>query len=193
MKLSVASVAALSLAGGAYAFFPNTEQNPLIASSKSSSALSPSIAQIQEQLSALGGEHTAEAITAWNRIAELYPEDTISAVQALLNKSKPKSGVKKIPDNKWDYVVEGNDVVSALGSKIGGHEKLKGTKLRIKKPNGLGIDKDIKQYSGYLDVDDDDKHFFFCKYHFPRTSTEQSLTSIIQGSLSLAMTPRTTP
>jgi len=32
--------------------------------------------------------------------------------------------------------------------------------LRIKKPNGLGIDEDVKQYSGYLDVDND-KHFFF--------------------------------
>lgn len=165
MKLSVASVAALSLAGGAYAFFPNNEQKPLTASSEST--LSPSLSQIQEQLVALGGEYTSEAITTWNRIAELYPEDTISAVQAMLGMAKPKAGVKKRPDSNWDFIVEGDEVVSALGSKIEGHEKLKGTKLRIKKPSDLGVDSGVKQYSGYLDVDDDDKHFFFCKLHPP--------------------------
>lgn len=166
MKLAVASVAALSLAGGVAAFFPNAEQKPLAASS-SQSTLSPSLAQISEHLHSLGGDFTSEAITAWNKIAELYPEDTISAVQAMLGMGKPKAGVTKKPDSHWDFIVQGDEVVSALGSEIEGHEKLKGTKLRIKKPNGLGIDAGIKQYSGYLDVDDDEKHFFFCKFGFP--------------------------
>lgn len=166
MKLTVASVAALSLVGGVAAFFPNTEQTPLTASS-SQSTLSPSLAQISEHLHALGGDFTSEAITAWNKIAELYPEDTISAVQAMLGMGKPKAGVTKRPDSDWDFIVEGDEVVSALGSEIEGHEKLKGTKLRIKKPNDLGVDSGIKQYSGYLDVDNDEKHFFFCKSGFP--------------------------
>lgn len=162
MKLAIASVAALSLAGGVTAFFPNIEQKPLTASSQST--LSPSIAQISEHLDSLGGDFTTEAITAWNKIAELYPEDTISAVQAMLGMGKPKAGVTRKPDSDWDFIVQGDEVVSALGSNIEGHEKLKGTKLRIKKPGNLGVDAGVKQYSGYLDVDDNQKHFFFCKF-----------------------------
>lgn len=96
--------------------------------------------------------------------------------------SKPKSGVIKKPDSHWDYIVQGDDVVSALGNKIEGHEKLKGTKLRIKKPGKLGVDADVKQYSGYLDVDDDDKHFFFCKFS-PRESGYCSIPSTITNFL----------
>lgn len=166
MKLAIASVAALSLAGGVAAFFPNNEQQPLTASS-SQSTLSPPLAQISEQLHSLGGEFSSEAITAWNKIAELYPEDTVSAVQAMLGMGKPKAGVIRKPDSNWDFIVEGDEVVSVLGNKIDGHEKLKGTKLRIKKPGNLGVDAGVKQYSGYLDVDNDEKHFFFCKFGSP--------------------------
>jgi cathepsin A (carboxypeptidase C) len=160
MRLTVAST--LSLALGAAAYFPNPAQQPLgTAENKLPSFLSQALDQVK---TALGNvDVSAEAAQAWTEIAKLYPEDTISAIQAMTSKSQPKDNRKRRPDSSWDYIVKGDEMMSAMSGKIDGHEKLKGTKLRIKKPNGLGIDEDVKQYSGYLDVEDD-KHFFFCKF-----------------------------
>lgn len=37
--------------------------------------------------------------------------------------------------------------------------------LRAKKvdPSKLGVDPDVKQYSGYLDDEENDKHLFYCR------------------------------
>ncbi|KAI5783580.1 Alpha/Beta hydrolase protein [Geopyxis carbonaria] len=155
MKLSVASV--LSLALGAAAYFPNPEQQPLGASSAVPAFLQSAI----EKVKATYGEIPDEAASAWAEISKIFPVDTVSALQALVSPVKPKEGIKKRDDSEWDYIVRGDDVMTALSGKIDGHDKLKGSKLRIKKPNGLGIDEDVTQYSGYLDVEDDSKHFFF--------------------------------
>ncbi|PUU79125.1 Alpha/Beta hydrolase protein [Tuber borchii] len=151
MKLSVAS--AISLALGASAYMPNLEQHPI--NSKLPAFLSSALDQFKV------GDLSSESISAWAEIAKLYPEDTVSAIQAIQSKSRPKPGIKKRPDHYWDYIVDGSDTVSALGSEVDGHDKIKGNRLRIKKPSGLGVDAKTKQYSGYLDVEDDDKHFFF--------------------------------
>jgi len=158
MKLAVASM--LSLALGAAAYFPNPAQEPLGASS---SNLPQFLSQALDKVKATLGDLPVEAAAAWTEIAKLYPEDTISALQAMASPAKPKEGIKRRPDSHWDHIVHGDQMMSAMAGKVDGREKLKGTKLRIKKPNGLGIDEDIKQYSGYLDVEDD-KHFFFCKF-----------------------------
>lgn len=157
MKLSAAS--AITLALGAAAYFPNPGQQPLTANS---AQLPSFISQAMDKVKATLGDInvSAEAAAAWTEMAKLYPEDTISALQAMASKSKPKSGSKMRPDSHWDHIVDGEQMVSAMAGKVDGHEKLKGTKLRIKKPNGLGVDENVKQYSGYLDVEDD-KHFFF--------------------------------
>lgn len=63
------------------------------------------------------------------------------------NKRKAKSKSKKINKN-WDTVTD-----ASLDDK-----------LRIQKifnPEILGIDPNVTQYTGYLDTDDDSKHFFF--------------------------------
>lgn len=159
MKLSVAST--LSLALGAAAYFPNPAQEPLgvnAASSKLPAFLSEAIDQVKATLGNLN--LPTEAAAAWTEVAKLYPEDAISALQSMASKSAPKENRKRRPDTHWDHIVHGDQMMSAMAGKIDGHEKLKGTKLRIKKPNGLGIDENVKQYSGYLDVEDD-KHFFF--------------------------------
>ncbi|KAA8898774.1 Alpha/Beta hydrolase protein [Sphaerosporella brunnea] len=157
MKLTVAST--LSLALGAAAYFPNPAQQPLgTADSKLPSFISQALDRVKTTLGNV--DVSAEAAQAWTEIAKLYPGDTISAIQAMTSKSQPKDGRKRRPDSHWDKIVRGDDIMSAMSGKIDGHEKLKGTKLRIKKPNGLGIDEKVKQYSGYLDVEDD-KHFFF--------------------------------
>jgi cathepsin A (carboxypeptidase C) len=38
--------------------------------------------------------------------------------------------------------------------------------MRVKKvdPAALGVDK-VKQYSGYLDDEEEDKHLFYCEQH----------------------------
>lgn len=158
MKLTAASV--LPLALGAAAYFPNPEQKPLgTSSNKLPSFLSHAFDQVKSSLGSL--ELPADAAAAWLEVAKLYPDDTASALQALTGLSKPKSGIKKRPDSEWDVIVDGEKMVSTMS--IDGKDKLKGAKLRVKKPTELGVeDEKVKQLSGYLDVDDD-KHFFFCK------------------------------
>jgi cathepsin A (carboxypeptidase C) len=43
--------------------------------------------------------------------------------------------------------------------------KLEAYDLRVKKvdPSVLGVDPDVKQYSGYLDDNENDKHLFYCE------------------------------
>lgn len=156
MKLAVASTVSLAL--GAAAFFPNPAQQPL--QSTLPGFLSLSLDKVKATLGSL--DLPADAVAAWTEIAKLYPGDTVSALQAMSSPAKPKQGSKRRPDSHWDHIVHGDQLMSAMAGKVDGNHKLKGTKLRIKQPNGLGIDKDVKQYSGYLDVEDD-KHFFFCR------------------------------
>lgn len=63
--------------------------------------------------------------------------------------SEPQFKISKRPAEFWDFLVENK-------------EKLTDYKLRVKKtePGELGIDH-TKQYSGYLDVESEDKHFFY--------------------------------
>lgn len=161
MKLSVAST--LSLALGASALYPNPAQQILGASNEEVPAFLTEA--IEQAKAALGGfEIPLDAASVWVEVAKLFPGDTVAALQSLASpKTKAKEKTRRRPDSEWDHIVEGDQMMSAMSGKIDGHEKLKGTRLRVKKPNGLGIDEDVKQYSGYLDVDDDDKHFFFCK------------------------------
>ncbi|KAK7678746.1 carboxypeptidase C [Cerrena zonata] len=78
----------------------------------------------------------------WLEMMMKFP-DTISSMDF---KSKPKKFTKQLK-NKFDFHVS--------DAKHPNHE------LRVKKtPKSLGIDK-VKQYSGYLDVVDEDKHFFY--------------------------------
>ncbi|KAL7272451.1 hypothetical protein RUND412_004738 [Rhizina undulata] len=155
MKLTVAALFPLAL--GVSAFFPNLEQQSLD-DERIPAFLSAALNQFKQTDGA--SSLAPETIEAWTEISKSFPEDTVSALQAIQGVSKPKKGVSKIPSSEWDHIVVGEDVMSTLSTKIDGHEKLKGTKLRIKKPGNLGIDSGVKQYSGYLDIDDD-KHFFF--------------------------------
>lgn len=129
------------------------------------------------------GEITSEARAAWNDVALLAP-DALRAFKKQVAGTKPKKHTR-IADSKWDHVVHGADV-EALSvesddgvrrRKIGG--KLANYDLRVKNvdPAKLGVDK-VKQYSGYLDDNEDDKHLFYCK---PRSA---------RGRRALTMAPR---
>jgi cathepsin A (carboxypeptidase C) len=114
------------------------------------------------------GELTADAKALWDEVSLLAP-DAMEAFQAHVKSIKPKKNNRK-PDSHWDHVVKGADVQnlwveSASGEsrrKVGG--KLSNYGLRAKKvdPAKLGVDS-VKQFSGYLDDDEKDKHLFYCK------------------------------
>lgn len=83
---------------------------------------------------------------------------------------KPPKFTKR-PDSEWDHIVDGRDVeamMKATGQRVDG--KFANKKLRIKEPVGLGVDR-VKQYSGYIDVDED-KHIFFCSSRVPASRAQ---------------------
>ncbi|GME89802.1 hypothetical protein B5S32_g1122 [[Candida] boidinii] len=98
----------------------------------------------KDSFGALNEEITEDVKSAWNDMELLYP----NIVSNMMFKTSPKFKVTKKPTEFWDFHVE--------------DEKFNDYKLRIKKtdPGALGVDH-TKQYSGYLDVEEDDKHFFF--------------------------------
>lgn len=108
---------------------------------------------------------TAEAKAAWDDVALHFPE----AIDKASFFSSPKPH-KKRPASTWDYVVKGADVQSVWIENADGQKereidgKLENYNLRAKKvdPAALGLDK-VKQYSGYLDDEEQDKHLFYCK------------------------------
>lgn len=118
---------------------------------------------LQNQFKSLSGE----ARQLWEEVSNFFPESLESA--PLL--SLPKKHTRR-PDSHWDYHVSGADVQNiwvsgADGTKereVGG--KLEAYNLRAKKvdPAALGIDPDVKQYSGYLDDNENDKHLFYCEF-----------------------------
>jgi len=115
------------------------------------------------------GEASAEAKGIWDEVSMLAP-DAVDAFKKHVINAKPKKHTRT-SDSKWDHVVKGADVQSLWVEnekgeshrKVGG--KLNNYSLRAKKvdPSKLGVDK-VKQYSGYLDDDEKDKHLFYCKW-----------------------------
>jgi len=164
MKLTLAS--ALPFAFGATALIAGSEGHD---STEARDQVPSFLSSAYSQLKNIHGELTPEAISIWKEVADLFPGDTTDAVQRLTSKGfKPKAASKR-PDSDYDYIITGDELESMYVTngrngekrkKLGGNFKNK--RLRVKKPNSLGIDEGVKQLSGYLDVDDD-KHFFFCK------------------------------
>lgn len=105
----------------------------------------------------------AEAKALWEEVAMHFPE----AMDKATFFSAPKPHVRK-PDSTWDYVVKGADVQSVWVENSKGEKereidgKLDTYNLRAKKvdPSKLGVDT-VKQYSGYLDDEENDKHLFY--------------------------------
>lgn len=83
--------------------------------------------------------------STWADMELRYPE----MVSKLNFKTKPLFSINKKPESFWDFHVTNPD-------------KLANYQLRVKKtdPESLGID-DTKQYSGYLDDTQEDKHWFY--------------------------------
>lgn len=97
------------------------------------------------------GKPPVDALNAWRTVIDEIPngaQKLMSEISAVASKAAPKTKMfSKLPSGEgFESVVQ--------------DEKFPGMQLRVKKPEGLGID-DVKQYSGYIDIEEDDKHFFY--------------------------------
>lgn len=108
---------------------------------------------------------TSEAKAVWDELTMLAP-DAVEAFKKNAVPIKPKAHTRR-PDSHWDHVVKGADV-QGLWAETNGekHRQISGRldnyNLRAKSvdPSKLGVDK-VKQYSGYLDDEEEDKHLFY--------------------------------
>ena len=182
---------ASSLLFGAASAAVSPQQHVLQPPRQASEAWTKPLHQLQDSLKSL----TGEARAVWDEVAMMYPEmmDKTSFF------SPPKKHTRK-PDSYWDHIIKGADVEEVwVDSEDGEKErdvdgKLDGYNLRSKKvdPSSLGVDPGVKQYSGYLDDEEDDKHLFYCKSFWGRTRKRTRLI-VLEGSSSRGMIPRTTP
>ncbi len=106
-----------------------------------------------------------EEQAVWDEVAMMYPEAMGEA-----RFFPPPKGHKRRPDSHWEHIIRGADVQSAWVENENGEQereidgKLGAYDLRAKgvDPGLLGVDPKVKQYSGYLDDVDNDKHLFYC-------------------------------
>ncbi|KAH7267208.1 Alpha/Beta hydrolase protein [Fusarium redolens] len=110
------------------------------------------------------GEISSEAKAVWDEVTLLAPDAVEAFKKQVL--TQPKKANRR-PDAHWDHIVKGADVQSLWVEKNGEKHREVGGKLdnfnlRAKKvdPAKLGVDK-VKQYSGYLDNEEEDKHLFY--------------------------------
>lgn len=159
--MQVATV--LLLVGGALAAAPPQQQIfqfPKQFPETAKNAWSQQAHKLEDVLGSL----TDEARAVWDDVAKLYPEDMAKA--SFL--SSPKKHSRR-PDHEWDHIIRGNDVESILVANEHGEQerevdgKLGTYDLRVKKidPSSLQVDPGVKQYSGYLDDNENDKHLFY--------------------------------
>ncbi|KAK4123325.1 hypothetical protein N657DRAFT_646086 [Parathielavia appendiculata] len=104
---------------------------------------------------------TAEAKALWDEIKLLVPESAFKSEWF----SKPKPHRRR---HDWDHIVKGADVQKLWVQDADGEShrqvggRLENFNLRVKSvdPSKLGVDS-VKQYSGYLDDEANDKHLFY--------------------------------
>lgn len=122
------------------------------------------IANIEEAFHGM----TAEVKALWDEIKLLVPESAFNHSNWF---TKPKPARRR---HDWDHVVKGADVQKLWVQGESGEDhrqvdgKLADFNLRVKAvdPSKLGVDK-VKQYSGYLDDEANDKHLFYCTFCHP--------------------------
>lgn len=142
------------------------QQHVLQPQEQASDAWARPLDKLQDSLKSLTGE--AQAV--WNEVAAMFPEDMAKTGFF----SHPKRHARR-PDSHWDHIIKGADVQRVwVENASGGKErdvdgKLEAYNLRSKKvdPSSLGIDPGVRQYSGYLDDEEEDKHLFYCKCPMP--------------------------
>ena len=158
------------LFGAATASILPQQQTVFKAPKQASEAWTKPLHNLQESLKSL----TGEARQVWDEVALMFPESMSQASFFSL----PKPHTRK-HESEWDHVLKGSDVQSVWVENAKGEKereiegRLEQYSLRTKKvdPSSLGVDK-VKQYSGYLDDDEEDKHLFYCMIHSKCNPTE---------------------
>ncbi|GAB1320309.1 hypothetical protein MFIFM68171_10519 [Madurella fahalii] len=125
-------------------------------------AFAESAARPIESFEETFGGMSAEAKALWDEIKLLVPD---SAFEKPTWFSKPKPHRRR---SDWDHVVKGADVQKLWVQDTDGEShrevggRLEDFNLRVKSvdPSKLGVDS-VKQYSGYLDDEANDKHLFY--------------------------------
>jgi cathepsin A (carboxypeptidase C) len=156
----------LLLVGAAAAFAPPQQQVfqfPKQFPEAAKNAWSEKLHNLKDVLGSL----TDEARAVWDEVAMMYPEDMAKASFF----SAPKKHTRR-PDHEWDHIVRGSDVQSVWVENEQGEKErelsgeLDTYDLRVKKvdPSSLQVDPGVKQYSGYLDDNENDKHLFYCNW-----------------------------
>lgn len=128
-----------------------------------SNALAKPLHNLKNSLKSL----TGDARAVWDEVSTEFPE----AMEKASFFSPPKKS-KRRPDSHWDHIIKGADVQSVWVENAQGDRerdvdgKLKAYQLRSKRidPSSLGVDPGVKQYSGYLDDAEEDKHLFYCEF-----------------------------
>ena len=151
---------------GAVSAAASPQQQVLQPPKQASDVWTKSSHSLQESLKSL----TGEARAVWDEVTMMFPEDMAKASMLPI----PKKHTRR-PDSHWDHIIKGADLQSVwVESENGGQErhvdgKLEPYNLRSKKvdPSSLGVDPGVKQYSGYLDDEENDKHLFYCKRKNP--------------------------
>ncbi|KAK4991611.1 hypothetical protein LTR66_006493 [Elasticomyces elasticus] len=135
------------------------EQHVFKAPDVGSNAWKKPLSNLQDSLRHL----TGEARQLWDEMALMFP-DSFKQANFI---STPKPHARK-HDSEWDHIIRGADVQGLWAENAEGIRereidgKLEQYSLRTKAvdPKKLGVDK-VKQYSGYLDDDEEDKHLFY--------------------------------
>lgn len=125
-----------------------------------SDALTKTLNELKQSLHGL----THEAEQLWEDIFAAMPE----AFNATKLMSQPKPATRR-PDSEWDHHVSGASIQELWTANSEGVQeraisgKLDNYNMRVKSvdPKALGVDT-VKQYSGYLDDEEEDKHLFYC-------------------------------
>lgn len=136
-----------------------------------------------------------EARLLWDQTALMYPE----AMNKANFFSLPKKHTRR-PDSAWDHIIKGSDIQKVWVQNEHGEKerdvdgKLESYSLRTKRvdPSSLGVDPSVRQYSGYLDNDEDDKHLFYCKCRPDLITPARLAHCILKGFSNLATTQKMT-
>jgi cathepsin A (carboxypeptidase C) len=92
----------------------------------------------------------------------------VAGADTFANKPNSPEEIQRLPDSEWDHIIRGSDIrgkaTRDTDSKDESDAYVANYDLRSKivDPSSLGIDT-VKQLSGYLDDNVQDKHLFFCE------------------------------
>lgn len=166
MKLSTFSLTVASLVSCATAASPeqhvfNTPEGADgMGPDASQIAWTNSFKQLEDRLDALSNGAQALLENMFSKFPDSVYKDAFLPA--------PKTHRRK-HDSEWDYVVRGKEIQNLWVQNSHGESqrkidgKLANYDMRIKSvdPTALGVD-NVKQYSGYLDDNEEDKHLFYC-------------------------------